>query len=91
MQNTVEVEAEGKKKKKGYQEGTAVVSSRANGKNSKCPKENVGISATGTANGCEHAHCTEAKNAAKASLRGQVPKACHGYVEANRPCKKIGC
>ena len=86
----VEVEAEGKKKK-GHQIGTAVVGSGANGKKSKCPSGNVGKSATGQANGCEHADCTAAKNAARATLRGQVPSECHKYIQANSPCQKVGC
>lgn len=70
-------------KNKGYQIGTAVVGSGANGKKSKCPSGNVGKSATGQANGYE--------NAAKATLRGQVPSECHKYIQANSPCQKVGC
>ena len=44
-----------------------MVGSGENGKNSKCPKENVGASAEGQAKGCEHDDCTAAKNAAKAT------------------------
>ena len=87
----IEVEAEGKKKKKGYQIGEAVVGSGANGNKSKCPRENVGKSAEGQENGCEHADCTAAKNAAKATLRSQVPKECHKYIQANSPCRKVDC
>ena len=86
----IEVEAEGKKKK-GHQIGTAVVGSGANGSKSKCPSGDRGKSATGQANGCTHADCTAAKNAAKATLRGQVHKECHKYIEATSPCRKVGC
>ena len=58
----LEAQAEGiRKKKNGYQIGEAVVGSGANGKNSKCSVENIGKSAEGQANGCEHADCTAAK------------------------------
>jgi hypothetical protein len=84
----IEAEAEGKK---GHQTSTATVGSGANGSKSKCPRGNVGKSATGQANGCSHADCTAAKNTAKANLRAKVPSECHKYIEANSPCKKEGC
>ena len=87
----LEAQAEGNKKKNGYQIGEAVVGSGANGKKSKCSVENIGKSAEGQANGCEHADCTAAKNAARATLRSQVPKECHPYIESNSRCKKVNC
>ena len=88
----LDAEAEGKgKKKNGHQIGVAVVGSGANGKNSKCPAGNVGKSAEGQANGCQHADCTKAKNIARDALRNQIPKECHAYIASNSPCKKVGC
>lgn len=86
----LEAQAEGKKKK-GYQIGVAVVGSGANGKKSKCSVENIGKSAEEPSNGCEHADCTAAKNAARATLRSQVPNECHRYIESNSPCEKVNC
>lgn len=65
--------------------------SGASSEKSKCPSEDRGRSATGRADGCEHDDCTAAKNAARATLRGQVDKECHKYITSTSPCAKHDC
>jgi|GEM_PF-5433530 len=66
--------------------GTATVSD-VNSKDEACKPES-GKSATGTATGTNlHQACTDAKNNAKATLRGQIPAACAKYIKSTKPCK----
>jgi hypothetical protein len=66
--------------------GTATVSS-VNSKDETC-KPVSGQSATGTATAKSvHQACTDAKNNARATLRGQIPAVCAKYITSTKPCK----
>jgi len=66
--------------------GTATVSN-VNSKDNTCKPES-GKSATGTATAKNlHEACTEAKNNARATLRGMIPAVCAKYISSNKPCK----
>jgi Tfp pilus assembly major pilin PilA len=66
--------------------GTATVSN-VNAKDDDCKPE-AGKSATGTATAKSvHQACTDAKNSARATLRGQILAACAKYITSTRPCK----
>lgn len=71
---------------RGYSIGTAIVSSQATG---DCPSSYRGVTDTGQAPGTDHNACTQAKNVAKANLRGKVPQACAKYITATPPCKVV--
>jgi hypothetical protein len=68
------------------QVGTATVSG-VNSKDATC-KPVSGTSATGTATAKNlHKACTDAKNNARARLRGMIPATCGKYVASTKPCK----
>ena len=76
-------------KKEKWQEGTATVGHNTN---ANCPSDDRGKSATAREPGCSHDDCTEAKNAARATLRDEVAKGCHAYISSTKPCKNgPGC
>jgi hypothetical protein len=57
------------------------------GQGAQCPAQYVGRTATGFVAGMSHGNCTNAKNAARATLRAQVPQGCAGYITSTARCR----
>ena len=60
-------------------------------KDSKCPEEDRGKTATATFNGCTDQACNAARQSAIANLRGQVANTCANFIRADSQCAKNGC